>query len=882
MPLAPRHLARPLVLALLLGILSVPPAPAQESDLSSHAAELKEMQVRFMMRGAQRELRERLARQKAMRSRAGRAGERAREREREREAGQGRRPAYLTEPPDPPAPLGVAREAAPASATAIGTNQLVNNRATDTATCGQPPCTGLPYSGQCEVSIGAFGNNVVAAWNDGEGFVTGLSSQGFGYSNNNGATWVDGGIPPVSGGVGEWTSDPVIAVNEKTGAFYFAALCEPSSTTNGIAVVKGTFVGGVLTWGTPRVVVSGTNSTVIFDKEWLAADSLTGNLYVIYTRFTVSGGFITTNRIDFSTNTSDNALSWSVPVTLSSGADAGRVQGPRVAMGPAGEVWATWNAIGNGVVTDFMRVKKLTNNGTIQGSEVTAASMYTNFGSGAPGFNRGLGFAFPAITADRSTGPRRGRVFLTWNESVNFYNDPLGGTTVNESEPNDTPAQGDAFTMGRTLIGSISSVNDLDYWSFAGTQGQTIICELDSVFTTNLDVSFRLFCTDGNTRLAFSETGTGGFNNASGLIVFTLPADGTYTLRAASISPDGVTPPGTGGYRIKTGLNGVVTERGRDHRDVFTVYSDNGTAWTTPTRVNGEAARYDDWLPEIVVDASGNVFVSWYDWRDAAASFCTGASMTYLARSTNGAVTWPDGSPFSSALSYWTTAYSNIAPNEGDYMGLFANQNGVYGCWSDGRNNDPDVFMAVAPPLFTPVQVSLASTCAEPGLVRVTWHTAGGTGLVATVYRRAEGEDWVTMGDRSPDGSGLIVFEDRNVVPGGRYTYRLGLHDETGETFAGDVEVEVPTAAPRALAILGVSPNPADRVMWVTFSLPGAEPATLELLDIAGRRVRVRTIAGAGRQTIDLAAGGALPPGVYVVRLTQAGASAVSRVSVVR
>ncbi len=869
---SPHRLIRYLLMALLLTPGVTLPATAQETDVSPHTAELKQMQIRFMMRSAQREASERLARQKASRSRAGRE----REREWEREAGLARRPAPGTEPADPPISgrVGTATAAAPASATAIATNQIVNNRTTDSATCPSPPCTGLPYSGQCEVSIGAFGNNVMAAWNDGEGFVVGPSTQGFGYSSNNGTTWTDGNIPPTTN-VGVWTSDPVIAVNERTGAFYYAALCEPTVSTNGIGVVKGTISGGVLTWGTPRVAVSGTNASVLFDKEWLTADSLTGNLYLIYSRFTVVSGVITTNRIDFTTNTSDQLLPWSAPVTLSAVGDAGRVQGSRIAMGPAGEVWATWNAIGSGSL-DFMRVRKLTNSGSTLGAQVDGASLYTNFGTGGPGFNRGLGIAFPSIAADRSTGPRRGRVYLCWNESINFYNDGFAiAPVVPESEPNDTPATGDLFTIGNALVGTVSSATDLDYWSFSGVQGQTIICEMDSLYSTSLDASFRLFCTDGGTRLAFSETGTGGFDVASGLIVFTLPTTGTYTLRAASLA-------GTGTYRIRTVFNGAITERARDHRDVFTAFSDNGTTWSTPVRVNGEAALYDDWLPEVAVAGNGNVYASWYDWRDSPAGICAGASMTYLSRSTDGGVSWPDGSPVSTAQTFWTTAYSNIAPNQGDYASLFANQNAVYACWSDGRNNDPDVFMATVGMAYTAVQVSLASTYAEPGLVRLTWYVAGGVDLRATVYRRTDQADWNALGEITPDGDGRMQFEDRSVAAGTRYHYRLGMLQDGAETFTGETTIEVPVEAARALAIQGVRPNPTDRQIWVSFSLPSAEPATLELLDVAGRRVRERTVTGIGRQTIDLAAGGHLSTGIYVVRLTQAGETAVTRVSVVR
>jgi len=83
---------------------------------------------------------------------------------------------------------------------------------------------------------------------------------------------------------------------------------------------------------------------------------------------------------------------------------------------------------------------------------------------------------------------------------------------------------------------------------------------------------------------------------------------------------------------------------------------------------------------------------------------------------------------------------------------------------------------------------------------------------------------------------------------------------------------DVPAVPPVAFALEGTRPNPAigGRLM-VHFALPTAEPATLELLDVAGRRVTVRAMGslGAGRHSIDLAEGRRLKPGLYFVRLTQ-------------
>ena len=86
-----------------------------------------------------------------------------------------------------------------------------------------------------------------------------------------------------------------------------------------------------------------------------------------------------------------------------------------------------------------------------------------------------------------------------------------------------------------------------------------------------------------------------------------------------------------------------------------------------------------------------------------------------------------------------------------------------------------------------------------------------------------------------------------------------------------------------ALAIASVAPNPAPRDLWVSFTLPRAAPATLRLIDVAGREVRRREVeAVAGPQRLNLAEGVRLPAGIYAVKLTQGEHSVTARASVVR
>jgi hypothetical protein len=67
-----------------------------------------------------------------------------------------------------------------------------------------------------------------------------------------------------------------------------------------------------------------------------------------------------------------------------------------------------------------------------------------------------------------------------------------------------------------------------------------------------------------------------------------------------------------------------------------------------------------------------------------------------------------------------------------------------------------------------------------------------------------------------------------------------------------------------------IHPNPlkGDDLM-VQFALAGSEQARLELVDVTGRRVAQREVTGAGRHVIDLGREHALPPGIYMVRLSQ-------------
>jgi len=106
--------------------------------------------------------------------------------------------------------------------------------------------------------------------------------------------------------------------------------------------------------------------------------------------------------------------------------------------------------------------------------------------------------------------------------------------------------------------------------------------------------------------------------------------------------------------------------------------------------------------------------------------------------------------------------------------------------------------------------------------------------------------------------------------------------------FAVGLSSGVPDARASGPALSPVSPNPVTGVSRVTFTLPRASEATLELFDVAGHRVRTLAHgayrAGDHPVAIDFQAGEGrrLAPGVYLISLSALGERRIRRVVVAR
>jgi hypothetical protein len=174
---------------------------------------------------------------------------------------------------------------------------------------------------------------------------------------------------------------------------------------------------------------------------------------------------------------------------------------------------------------------------------------------------------------------------------------------------------------------------------------------------------------------------------------------------------------------------------------------------------------------------------------------------------------------------------------------------------------------------------------ASPDSVVLIWSVSG-TAPSAVVERSSPTVPWSALKTVFVDGTGYLHCADATVAPGTRYGYRLRISGAEGDVLVGETWVDVPgRTGDVAFALASVSPNPSHgSAPTVRFTLPSAATASLEVLDVSGRRIAAREVGslGAGEHALGLEEGGHLAPGFYLVRLTQGANTRTTRMAVTR
>jgi hypothetical protein len=132
-------------------------------------------------------------------------------------------------------------------------------------------------------------------------------------------------------------------------------------------------------------------------------------------------------------------------------------------------------------------------------------------------------------------------------------------------------------------------------------------------------------------------------------------------------------------------------------------------------------------------------------------------------------------------------------------------------------------------------------------------------------------------------GGAVIAWQDQRNSPPDEDIYAQGINADGS---LGDGATGVGHSPPRSSSAFTV-PNPFRSGTLITFSLPGDAPVTVEIFDVAGRRVFTEPRAGVrGGNTYLFAgldqAGIPLPSGTYFFRLTSGRSNQPGRMTVVR
>ena len=327
----------------------------------------------------------------------------------------------------------------------------------------------------------------------------------------------------------------------------------------------------------------------------------------------------------------------------------------------------------------------------------------------------------------------------------------------------------------------------------------------------------------------------------------------------------------------------------------------------------------------IVDDGDGGAFVAWSDARNGAfdvyAQHVSGGGIQWFSNPLGvpvcGATGWQylgglthrsDGSSFyiwsdqrsgqldiyAQALNFigaplWTADGVQVcAASHGQFGAAIAPWKPgppcrLYTAWTDNRaGNERYVFQQQlncsgqaqwASDGLTSTLLSLIAAEANAHRVRLEWYSAQATS--AAVYRSTPDEAWTRIGDASSDGGGHLNFVDTDVESGVRYGYRLVVMQGGVQTFSEVTWVDVPASLEPALE--GLRPNPTAEEPVVAFTLGRGGDASLEIIDLAGRRVAHRDLLGLDPGLHVVRLGHLLPPGVYMISLIQAGERRTAR-----
>ena len=261
-------------------------------------------------------------------------------------------------------------------------------------------------------------------WIDGGASGSGNSRVAYYFSSDGGHTWGNG-VLPLETPQKTWSRAVNASIaSDLTGNFYLCVLMlDNSNFDTGIYIFKSTDKGQTFTSPVPVVLDIGSGTAPKIAKQChitvdtSPASRFVNTIHAVWVSIEPGRTAVLTNHLH------PGDAGFSVPKTISHNGD---MRGPSITTGPNGELYAAWEGIGD--------PKRIYFNESLDGGETFLppasapkgdAFIYDYVGSlsdpNASLFIRPVRRmnSFPIIDVDRSDGPNRGMIYVTWAETRN-------------------------------------------------------------------------------------------------------------------------------------------------------------------------------------------------------------------------------------------------------------------------------------------------------------------------------------------------------------------------------------------------------------------------------------------------------------------------------
>lgn len=768
-------------------------------------------------------------------------------------------------------------------------------------------------------AVGVLGHKILVVW-----YVRGtVVSERLhaSYSEDGGATFQDAGWMPAAPTNWRWGVDPCIEVDPVTGTFMIAAQAANSTEfKQGIAFITAQVGGGIM-WGAPSIVRETPYVGAYFiDQLHMKYDATYGSLELAFHE-----GFGTPQTLSHQVSW-NRGVTWSPPNVLVTHTGGSMGISPRVGVSFYGPVVMYEDVAGWNQVT--LRAARSVSTGTFD-PPVTLASFRAE-ASGIPGapadrFN-GL-----SLAVDRTFSRFQNKIYAAWVASAAFPTPPVpSGTTLVESEPNDTPVQANAAGSGvGWFTADFSSPTDSDCIAVTLPEHRHLVVRASFLGTTgpNPSVAVEVIAPDGTRDLGRTDLPEASLGQA--VAVFTAPRSATYTLRVTGFN--------VSSYQLSLAYADL-TSSGLDRRDVYTCFSnDAGLSWSGPSLLYTSPAGFDVAGAQVVVGDDGRPYVFWMDFSQGHPDGAL--SSLRCARSSDGGSIWEAPRTISTAYSDWqsvplTPGTYKVGPRLGAaatplYLGEAVRSGSVSESrspsrsesgpepgaitgtpeermcvvWPDARDGEGNLYAASFPTGFEVLYRTL-DTVATPGqalaLRMVLQNRNTFFPAMINPEQAACTRNWVSFQNPFFVDPGVttslypVLVQVPDTAAAGTVLFQAGFN--LGPTSFGlntFIHVQAPAvgvvdAAASGPAFLEPSPNPAHAQAGFRYSVPVGAEVSLDVFDVSGARVRSlfsgHSEPGAHAYVWDLrdGSGRRVPAGVYLSRLRVGAWSRTRRLAVLR